>query len=90
MTDDTFTCDRCGQQFPRNQLKEVFYEEGPQKERRKMQVDPSCLDQIMNESEKVRGVGGDEKRAAIHVVPGEGGDGGDTGGERESFGERPT
>lgn len=84
MGDDTFVCDRCGQEFPRNQLKEVFYEEGPDKERKKLSVDPSCLDEIMNESGQVRGVAGEEKRAAVHID----GDTGTGDADRESFGSR--
>ncbi len=80
MTDPTFTCERCNRDWPERQLKEVKYEEG--KERVTKRVCPECLDEIMNQSEEVRGVVGDEKKAAVHV-------GGDVSGEdRESFGTR--
>ena len=81
MAEETFECDRCGREFPQRQMKEVFTEEG--KDRVRMQLCPSCLDEVMNEADQVRGVAGEEKRAAVHVSDGDG----DTG-ERESFGER--
>ena len=65
--------------MPERQLKEVMYEQG--KERVKRNVCPACLDDIMNNAGKVRGIAGDKKRAAVHV------DGiGST--VRESFGTR--
>lgn len=78
---DTFTCDRCGREFPRRQMKEAFHEEGRERVRR--ELCPECLDTVMNESGRVRGVAGEEKRAAVHV------DDAGSDGERESFGERP-
>ena len=80
MSKDTFTCDRCGNEFPAREMKEAFIEENG--ERVKKQFDASCLDKVMNESGEVRGVPGDEKRAAVSIDP-EG-----SGGDRESFGER--
>jgi hypothetical protein len=77
---DTFTCDRCGNEFPRERLKEVMYEEG--KERVRKELCPTCLDQVMNQASEVRGVAGKEKRAAVHLSGTEG------TGERESFGTR--
>ena len=78
---DTFVCSNCGNTFPLRQIKEVFWEEG--KKRLKQDLCPSCLDQRMNESNKVRGIVGDRKAAAIHV---------DSGSSRqharESLGER--
>ena len=80
MPEDTFTCDRCGQSFPSRQMKEAFRQDG--KERVKMELCPTCLDEVMNEAGSVQGIAGDEKRAAVRIDA----DGGD--GERASFGER--
>lgn len=80
MGEATFTCERCGRDRPRRQLKEVMYEEG--KERVKQKVCPACLDEIMNGSGRVRGIAGDEKRAAVHI------EGASGEGERKSFGAR--
>jgi hypothetical protein len=78
MGDETFICDRCGREFPRRQLKEAFHEAGGQ--RAKRNLCPTCLDEVMNESDKVQGVTGDEKAAAVHLDEGVAGE--------ESFGER--
>ena len=78
MTEETFTCDRCGRDLPQRQMKEAF--EGSGAERKKLELCPECLDQVMNEADRVRGVPGDEKRAAVMVGDGE------TNGA--SFGER--
>jgi hypothetical protein len=78
--EDKSACGRCGQELPKRRLKEIVYEEG--RERVRLMVCPSCLDKIMNESERVRGVVGTEKRAAAHVDSGSG------PAEHESFGER--
>jgi hypothetical protein len=75
-------CERCGRDVEENQLKEVFWEEGDQKERKQAMICPNCLDEVMNQADKVKGVAGEEKRAAAHII----GDGG--AGERESMGER--
>ena len=80
MSDQTFTCEQCGRELPKRQLKEVVYEEG--KERIQKRLCPSCLDQAMNESSSVRGVVGTEKAAAVHIDPGPG------PARRESFGKR--
>lgn len=84
--ESTFNCDNCGNEFPVSQMKEVFTEEG--KERVKQSLCPNCLDLRMNEADEVKGVAGEEKRAAVRLV----GDGeGSSGqGERESLGRRPT
>lgn len=82
---DTFTCDRCGKEFPRERLKEVMYEEGRQRVRK--ELCPSCLDQVMNQASEVRGVAGEEKRAAVHLSGAEGAGDPDAG-DRESFGTR--
>ncbi|MQB01167.1 MAG: hypothetical protein GEU78_12890 [Actinobacteria bacterium] len=79
MTEETFVCERCGRDGPRRQVKEVMYEEG--KDRVKKNVCPECLDEIMNRSERVKGIAGQEKRAAVHIV-------GSGDGLRESFGTR--
>ncbi len=80
MTDETFQCERCGREWPRRQLKEVMYEEG--RDRIKKNVCPECLDEIMNQSDKVRGIVGDEKKAAVHIDRGAGRS------DREGLGER--
>jgi hypothetical protein len=80
VAEETFTCDRCGNEFPVRQMKEAFIEEDGQ--RVKKVFDPKCLDEVMNSAGEVRGVPGDEKRAAV-AVESEG-----NGGDRESFGER--
>ena len=80
MAEDTFTCDRCGESFPSRQMKEAFRQDG--QERVKMELCPTCLDEVMNEAGTVQGVAGEEKRAAVRIDS----DGG--GGDRESFGQR--
>jgi hypothetical protein len=81
VTESTFTCERCGRDRPARQLKEVMYEEGHDRVTKK--VCPECLDEIMNQSEQVRGIAGEDKRAAVHVGAADAG-----GDERESFGTR--
>ncbi len=63
MTEETFTCDRCGRDFPRRQLKEVFNET----ESKRLQLCPECLDAVMNTAGEVEGVPGDEKQAAARI-----------------------
>ncbi|MBA3431425.1 MAG: hypothetical protein H0U16_08090 [Actinobacteria bacterium] len=46
-------------------MKEAMYERG--RERLRMQLCPECLDEVMNESGSVRGIAGQEKKAAIHL-----------------------
>jgi len=65
MEDQISSCQRCGRELPKRRIKEVVYEEG--RERVRMMVCPNCLDQIMNDSQRVRGVVGSEKRAAAHL-----------------------
>ena len=60
----------------------MFWEEGGDEDRKQAMVWPNCLDDVMNQADKVKGVAGEEKRAAAHII----GDGG--AGERESIGER--
>jgi hypothetical protein len=79
LMDETFNCDRCGREFPRRQLKEAFHDEGG--ERVKRNLCPTCLDEVMNESDRVLGVSGDEKQAAVHL------EGAETAGQ-ETYGER--
>ena len=83
MTEETFTCDRCGQTFPKRQMKEAFRQDGNDRER--MELCPTCLDEVMNEADSVQGIAGEEKRAAVRVDSGEGSTG---EGERVAFGER--
>ena len=78
--DDTFTCDRCGREFPRRQLKEAFHEENGQRVKRNLC--PTCLDEVMNESGWVKGVEGEEKQAAVEL------DQGAAPPEQERYGER--
>jgi hypothetical protein len=65
MGEDTFNCDRCGREFPRRQLKEAFHDENGRRVKRNLC--PSCLDEVMNESQAVQGVEGEEKQAAVHL-----------------------
>jgi DNA-directed RNA polymerase subunit RPC12/RpoP len=74
------SCSRCGKKVPSRRVKEVVHEEGRTRVRRL--VCPHCLDQIMNESSRVRGVVGTEKAAAAHIDPGPG------PGEHQSMGQR--
>lgn len=78
--EDQGSCERCGRELPKRKLKEIVYEEG--RERIQLMICPNCLDQIMNQSERVRGVVGTQKRAAAHVEPGM------DAAERQSLGER--
>jgi hypothetical protein len=82
---DSFTCDRCDNQFPREKLKEVMYEEG--RERVRKELCPNCLDQVMNQASGVRGIAGHAKKAAVHLS-GTAGVDGENAGERGSFGTR--
>lgn len=80
MGEETFTCDRCGQEYPRRQMKEAFEGAGGT-ERTKLELCPNCLDAVMNESGEVRGIAGEQKRAAVDL-------GAEGPGDRESFGTR--
>jgi NAD-dependent SIR2 family protein deacetylase len=68
---DTFTCDNCGNTFPRDQLKEVVRDD--ESGRVTQQLCPQCLDRRMNEAADVYGVEGEEKRRAAYLAdePGE-------------------
>lgn len=66
--EDMFTCDSCGQEFPRAKMKEAFREEG--RERIKEELCPSCLDKRMKEAAEVKGVVGEEKAAAVRLTDG--------------------
>lgn len=66
MNDQAFTCDRCGNDFPFRQMKEVMYEQGRQRIRK--QVCPQCLDEVMKASAGVHGIVGRDKKAAIHLA----------------------
>jgi len=79
---DTFSCDRCSEDFPVRQLKEAFSDEGDG--RHKENLCPNCLDIRMTETDQVKGVAGEEKRAAVRLE-----DGPVTGASSsEGFGER--
>ncbi len=76
---DTFTCDNCGNQFPTDQMKEVFRDSNGGVEREELCA--SCLDQRMNEAADVYGVEGQDKRRAAYLAssPGDTPDEGATG-----------
>lgn len=61
---DTFTCDNCGKEFPAAHMKEV--KKGGSDDA--LKVDPSCLDELMNEGGHVYGVEGDDKRRAAYIT----------------------
>ena len=63
---DTFTCDNCGNEFPADQMKEVFTDSDSGVERQELCA--SCLDQRMNEASDVYGVEGQEKRRAAYLA----------------------
>ena len=68
--DQMFSCERCGRELTRRRLKEVVYEEGRTRVRRLYCA--NCLDQVMNEASRVRGVVGTIRAAAAHIDPGPG------------------
>jgi hypothetical protein len=74
------TCARCDKELPTRRLKEVAHEEG--RKRISRLVCSTCLDQLMNESSRVRGIVGTEKAAAAHIDPPPGPH------EHQSLGER--
>jgi len=65
--DETVLCARCGATVPQARMKEVMFEEGRARVTRRLC--PSCLDQVMQDADQVRGIVGDEKAAAIHISP---------------------
>ncbi|MBA2426266.1 MAG: hypothetical protein H0V60_04170 [Actinobacteria bacterium] len=65
MSEQSFTCDRCGRDRLRRQMKEVMFEEG--RERIRKQLCSTCLDEVMRASGEVHGIVGQEKKAAIHL-----------------------
>jgi hypothetical protein len=69
MGEATFNCDRCGKETPQRQLKEAFVD-GDGNDRSKQNLCPECLDEVMNASQEVRGVPGEEKRAAVAIDQG--------------------
>ena len=80
MAEDTFTCDRCGRELPKRQMKELADARGGSSEWK--QLCPECLDEVMNKTdEPVVGIEGEEKRRAAKVGEGDAG--------KEEFGERP-
>ena len=69
MGEATFNCDNCGRETPERQLKEAFVgAEG--NDREKKNLCPECLDETMNAAGEVRGVPGEEKRAAVAIDQG--------------------
>lgn len=66
---DTFTCDHCGKEFPKDEMKEVRIGDSD----KMLKLDPACLDEKMNQSEEVYGIEGEEKRRAAYLAT----DGGD-------------
>jgi uncharacterized CHY-type Zn-finger protein len=78
--EEMLSCMRCHRELTKRRLKEVVHEEG--RTRIRQMVCPNCLDQIMNESQRVRGVVGTEKAAAVHIEQKPGTR------KRQSFGER--
>jgi NAD-dependent SIR2 family protein deacetylase len=68
---DTFTCDNCGNTWPREQLKEVVRDDDSG--RVSQRLCPECLDEQMNQAAEVYGVEGQEKRRAAYLAdqPGE-------------------
>lgn len=71
MSEATFNCDNCGREWPERQLKEAFIGgEGESGDRVKKNLCPECLDEVMNTSGEVRGVPGEEKRAAVAINQG--------------------
>ena len=62
---ERFACDKCGREWPQQQLKEVFREEEGREV--KEELCPECLDRRMNEAADVYGVEGEAKRAAAYV-----------------------
>jgi hypothetical protein len=62
---DTFTCDNCGREFPRDQLKEVVRNDDGRETRERLC--PECLDRKMNEAPEVYGIPGEEKRRAAYL-----------------------
>lgn len=57
----TFICENCKREWPNDRMKEVFAND------RKQQLCPECLDQRMNEADRVVGVTGDEKSRAAAI-----------------------
>jgi hypothetical protein len=68
---DTFTCDNCGNTFPREQLKEVVRD--GESGRVSQRLCPQCLDEQMDQAAEVYGIEGEEKRRAAYLAdhPGE-------------------
>lgn len=80
---DTFTCDDCGRDFPRDQMKEVFLGNGEGEGKQHLELDPECLDKRMNEAPDVYGVEGQEKRRAAYIAAQPGDAPADATGRRE-------
>lgn len=65
---DNFTCDNCGNDFPKAEMKEA--KDGDSD--RMLSLCPTCLDEKMQASEEVYGIEGDEKRRAAYLAQDEG------------------
>ena len=69
MSEETFKCERCGRDWPERQMKEAFVDEDGS--RSKKNLCPECLDAVMNAADEVRGVPGEDKRAAVAIDQGD-------------------
>jgi hypothetical protein len=65
---ERFACQRCGESFPQNRMKELFVWEG--RTRVREEVCPSCLDKALAEG-RTHGIVGQTKKAAVEVTPGD-------------------
>lgn len=80
MSSATFTCDRCGKDQTEADKKEVFVQEDGHEV--KQTLCPTCLDEVMDQADRVQGVEGDDKKAAVAL------DDAAEATERETYGER--
>jgi hypothetical protein len=62
-----FVCQRCGNSFPYNRMKELFVWRSRTRER--LEVCPACLDKALAEG-PAHGMVGRHKKAAVQVTPG--------------------
>jgi DNA-directed RNA polymerase subunit RPC12/RpoP len=65
--EEQFVCQRCGESFPQNRMKEVFV--WHERTRVREEVCPSCLDKALAEG-RAQGIVGRSKKAAVQVTPG--------------------
>lgn len=61
---ENFTCDNCGNEFPKSDMKEAKADDSD----RMLNLCPTCLDEKMNQAEEVYGIDGDEKRRAAYLA----------------------